>query len=66
MGAWGQRDSQNGTSTVVLRKKGKLERGFTCKIQTQCNKGVFRSPYHLSVHVLQGFPSAPETKESSE
>lgn len=51
---------------MMLNKKEKLERGFHMQIKTQCNKGVFRSPYHLSVHVLQGFPSAPETKESSE
>lgn len=63
MRGWG-RDGQNGTSITMLNKK--LGRGFTCKIKTQCNKGVFRSPYHLSVHVLQGFPSAPEKKDSSE
>lgn len=29
----------------------------------QCNKGIFRSPYHLSVHSLQDSPSAPNKEK---
>lgn len=34
-------------------------RGGSHADKTQCNKGVFRSPYHLSVRAPPRFPSAP-------
>lgn len=51
---------------MCCRIRKELEVEFHMQNKTQCNKGVFRSPYHLSVHVLQGFPSAPEKRESPE